>query len=405
LFWVVHRGLPVAVLGVIAVSILVGDRPRRSRLGWPDALIGGYVLATLLSILFTSNDTLATTYLFYDRLFIPICLYLIVRLVEPDESEIKRFVPIGIFILLTQSALGALQWIDPSALPSAWLGLEGARTTGSLVHPNVFATALLFCGVLCLHAAVSVPRTNGSRRGLMILFVLAVVMAFLTYSRASWLAAIVVIAGLLFVYPRTMNRLAVIALPIVGLLFAAGLLSGIGRTAEDRLESASSEQSALSRLPVAAAAVRMFAEKPLLGWGYESFDRFDRQFQTTVAGFYPEKDQTHHNLFLTLIAEQGLLGLSLYLAPTIWWLAHTPSALANMPRRGFLSRQLLIVLWLIAASFFIVNQFSNFRVTFGFGMWWITLGLIGSLVDRYQPRQRRPDGEPLRSAVGTTVSV
>jgi O-antigen ligase len=403
LFWVVHRGLPVAVLGIVAVGVLVGGRPRRSRLGWPEALIGGYVLATVLSIVFTSDDALATTYLFYDRIFIPVCLYLIIRLVEPDESELRRFVPIGVFILMSQSALGVLQWINPGILPSAWLGLEGARTTGSLVHPNVFATALLFCGILCLHSALSVSRTDTSRWGLMILFVLAIVMAFVTLSRASWLAAVVVTAGLLFVYPRALNRLAWIAVPIIGLVLATGLLSGFGMAAQDRLESASSEQSALSRLPVAVAAVRMFAERPLVGWGYESFDRFDRRFQTTVAGFYPEKDQTHHNLFLTLLAEQGLLGLSLYLAPTIWWLALTPAALANMPRRGFVSRQLLIVLWLIAASFFVVNQFSNFRVAFGFGLWWVTLGLIGSLVDRYQRRPR--ESEPLGLPVGAATSV
>ncbi len=405
LFWAIHRGLPIAALGLIAFGILVGDRRRRSRLGWPETLIGGYILASLLSIGFTSDDPLATAFLFYDRLFIPICLYLIIRLLEPDESELRRFVPIGVFILVSQSVLGVLQWINPSILPSAWLGLEGARTTGSLVHPNVFATALLFCGVLCLHSALSVSRANSSRWGLMFLFVLAIVMAFLTLSRASWLAAVVVIGGLLFVYPRPLNRLAVIAVPVVGLLLATGLLSGIGIAAQDRLESASSEQSALSRLPVAVAAVRMFAERPLVGWGYESFDRFDRQFQTTVAGFYPEKDQTHHNLFLTLLAEQGLLGLALYLGPMVWWLALTPSALANMPRQGFLSRRLLIVLWLIAASFFVVNQFSNFRVTFGFGMWWVTLGLIGSLVDRYQPRRGQLRSQRLRSPVGTTASL
>jgi O-antigen ligase len=402
LFWLIHRGLPVAVLGVMVLGILVGDRHRSSRLGWPETLMGGYVLASLLSIFYTSDDPMATAVLFYDRVVIPMCLYLIIRLVEPDESELRQLVPVGVFILVTQSALGVLQWIAPQLLPSAWLGLEGARTTGSLVHPNVFATTLLFCGLLSLHSALSVSRPVSSRRGLMILFLLAIVMAFLTFSRASWLAASVMIGGLLFVYPRALRRLALIAVSIVGLLLVAGFLSGIGNFAADRFDSPSSEQSALSRLPVAVASVRMFAERPLFGWGYENFDKFDRQFQTTVAGFYPDKDQSHHNLFLTLLAEQGLLGLLLYVGPTVWWLALTPSALANMPQQGFLSRRLLIILWLIAGSFFIVNLFSNFRVTFGFGMWWITLGLIGSLVDRYHPRRKQPDDNPHQSAVIAT---
>ena len=236
---------------------------------------------------------LATAFLFYDRLFIPICLYLIIRLLEPDESELRRFVPIGVFMLVSQLSTGRTLAVSIPAfsLRHGW-DLRGQGRPGLSSHPNVFATALLFCGVLSLHSALSVSRANEPPLGLMFLFVLAIVMAFLTLSRASWLAAVVVIGGLLFVYPRPLNRLAVIAVPVVGLLLATGLLSGIGIAAQDRLESASSEQSALSRLPVAVAAVRMFAERPLVGWGYESFDRFDRQFQTTVAGFYPEKDQT-----------------------------------------------------------------------------------------------------------------
>jgi O-antigen ligase len=404
LFWLIHRGLPVAVLGVTVLGILVGDRRRSSRLGWPETFMGGYALASLLSIFYTSDDPLATAILFYDRVLIPMCLYLIIRLVEPDESELRQLVPVCVFILVTQSAFGVLQWIAPQLLPSAWLGLEGARTTGSLVHPNVFATTLLFCGLLSLHSALSVSRPRSSRWGLMILFLLSIVMVFLTFSRASWLAAIVVIGGLLFVYPRALRRLSLIAVPIVFLLLAAGLLSGIGKVAADRLESASSEQSALSRLPVAVAAVRMFEQRPLFGWGYENFQSYDRQFQTSVAGFYPDKDHASHNLFLTLLAEQGLLGFALYLGPTVWWLAVTPSALANMPQQGFLSRRLLIILWLIAGSFFIVNLFSNFRVTFGFGMWWVTLGLIGSLVDHYRPRPKQPDSEPLPSVVDATTS-
>ena len=144
LFWVVHRGLPVAALIVIGLGVLSNARRRPLRLGWPEVLMGGYVVASLGSIAATSADPMATAFLFYDRVFIPMCLYLVIRLVEPDESDLKRLLPVAIFVLLTQTALGVVSWIMPGALPSAWLGLEGARTTGSLVHPNVFAITLLF---------------------------------------------------------------------------------------------------------------------------------------------------------------------------------------------------------------------------------------------------------------------
>lgn len=384
LFWLIHRGLPLAAAVVVALGFVLGARRISSKLGWPEVMMAGYVVASLLSIVYTSIDPVFTAHTLYDRVFIPMCLYLIVRLVEPDEVDLRRLLPIVLFILITQAAIGALSWLAPGVLPSAWLGLAGARTAGSLLHAHVFATTLLFCGMLAFHGAWSVPRRAGVRSALIGLFLLALVMCFLTLSRAGWLASFIVLLGLLFVYPRALGRLAMSAVPIIALVLAAGLATGAGQLAGNRVGSAEAERSALSRLPVAVAAFRMFEEKPLVGWGYENFDRFDRQFQSTVAGFYPDKDDASHNVYLNLLAEQGLIGFALFLGPVVWWLALTRSAMANMPREGFLSRRLLIILWLVIASLIVVGQFSTLRNEFSSGLWWVTLGLIGSLVDRFR---------------------
>jgi hypothetical protein len=60
---------------------------------------------------------------------------------------------------------------------------------------------------------------------------------------------------------------------------------------------------------------------------------------------------------------------------------------ANMPRNGFMSHRLLTILWLVIASLFVVNQFSTMRNEFSSGLWWLTLGLIGSLIARYRSSQ------------------
>jgi O-antigen ligase len=209
----------------------------------------------------------------------------------------------------------------------------------------------------------------------------------------------VVIGGLAFVYPRAMRRLVAVAVPILAAVLVTGAISGTGEIASDRFLSESSEESALSRLPVALASVRMFSEKPLVGWGYENFNVYDRRFQETVGGYFPDKDTSSHNVYLTLLAEQGILGLVLFLGPAIWWLVRTPSALRNMPTEGFLSRRLLIILWLVMATFFTVNQFSNMRVTFGLGVWWVTLGMIAALVDRHRRPGPAPNADaPLEAA-------
>jgi O-antigen ligase len=160
--------------------------------------------------------------------------------------------------------------------------------------------------------------------------------------------------------------------------------------AHDRLVSEQSAESALTRLPVLYASIRMFQSKPLFGWGYEQFDRFDRAFQGRVGNLIsPEKDFGSHNLYLTILAEQGVVGLILFLGPAVYWLLRSKAGSTNIPRTGFVDRKLLGTLWLVLASHFIANNFSRMLIPFGLGMWWVALGFIASMVHYYSPQSER----------------
>ena len=139
------------------------------------------------------------------------------------------------------------------------------------------------------------------------------------------------------------------------------------------------------------ASLRMIGEEPSFGWGYENFDRFDREFQRPVGNLVaPEKDHASHNLYLTIFVEQGIVGLVLFCGPAVWWLGRTKSRWRYLPTHGITGRTLIGALWLVIAGHFIVNNFSRMQVPFGFGIYWLTLGLIASLVSRRLPAR---DGE------------
>ena len=398
-YWLIHRALPVIALAVFVIGGRIGVHRRRlPRLGGPEFLMAGYLVASLISVWYTSLDPLANTYRVYDWIFIPMCFYLLVRLVEPDERDMSRLMPALAFLVVSQTLIGVLQWVEPGILPDPWLGRAGTRTTGSLQHPNAYAVSLLFAGVLLLHAGGvlrRIPRWVAAS-----LFLVSATMVMFTFSRAAWLAGAVVIVGLAILQPKLIRRVAAVAIPVFLILAATGVLSVAGQIAGSRL---SSEETALSRLPVALASVRMVEERPIFGWGYENFDRFDRQFQSSVLNLVvPEKDHASHNLYLTILAEQGLVGFALYLGPALWWLVLTPSALRHMPTSGFFSRRTLISLWLVALAFVTVSNFANMRVVFAVTLWWVLLGLIGSIVARFRPtrnwagREVSPEQRPLR---------
>ena len=170
---------------------------------------------------------------------------------------------------------------------------------------------------------------------------------------------------------------------------ATGILETQIQFAQHRLESEESDESALSRLPVAMAAVRMFEAKPAVGFGYENFNRFDYQYQSRVGNLvYPTQDHSSHNLYLTLLAEQGLVGFALYVGPAIWWLGRTKSRWRNLPPSGLMSRKLVGAMWLVIAGHFVVNNFIRMQIPFGLGIYWLTLGLIASVLSRqYTPSE------------------
>lgn len=381
-YWLIHRSLPLITIGVILLSSMLRIHKRRlPKLGGAELAMAGYLIVTQLSVIYLSDDVMANTYYVYDRIFVPMCLYLLIRLLNPSEKDLRRLLPILIFVLITQSIIGILSWSAPALLPSAWLNRAGSRTTGSLQSYSVFTVTVVTCGLLILQSALNHDLSKKTRRLFYILFVLTYFMIFFSFSRGSWLAGLVVFMGLAVIYRRFTLQFTFIMIPVVTILLSAGLLSAQAEWASQRFYSEHSEEAALSRLPIYYASYRMFEEKPVLGWGFGNFDRFDRLFQARVGDLInPVKDHASHNLYLTIVAEQGIVGIFFYLAPVVWWLVLTIRVFPKLPTEGFWSRKLLVIFWLMIIFHFIVNNFSNMRVVYGLGLWWITLGFIAVIV-------------------------
>lgn len=383
IYWLVHRALPLGAVLLILVGRWIGVREQRfPTLGWPEALMGGYLLFTIVSISYRSLDTTATFIYMYDHVLVPLSIYLLVRLLAPDEDDLRLLVPVVGFFLVAQALVGAVSLVAPDALPGGWVNRE-ERTTGTLRHPNVYGVSLLFAGLYVAHYGQVVADRPRLRRLATLLLLGAVGMAVATLSRATWLAVFVVVVGLFFVYRHLARRIVLTgAAVVVVAVMVGGAFTSVGDTLSERLYSDTSADSALSRLPVVVASLRMIERRPLVGWGYENFDRYDQQFQSSIDGvFVPDKDHASHNLFLTLGAEGGFLGLILYLGPAAIWLYRTPGGLRRLPTEGFRSRKLVLLLWLAMAAQVVVYNFSNNRVAFGLSLWWLTLGLLATLLD------------------------
>jgi O-antigen ligase len=381
LYWVVHRAMPPATLVLIILATLLQTKKNRlMRWGRAELVLVPFLAIGLLSIILLQpgDGVVPTLYLFYDRLFISICLYWIVRLTTPGEDDLKRLLPVMLALVLIQCGIGLLTLFAPSVVRPDWRGIgEGARVTGTLRAPGAYTTTLVFFCLVLYHAAMQ--RKPGLFRFIFLFaFAFGSLMVFLSFSRGSWLGGVVAAGGLLIVYPKATIRMVIIV-SIIMAAFGLGLLTDQIDWANERLQN---KENAQARIVMYHTAAKMIQVRPFFGWGYQNFRLFRDEFKGRTNNFVvTEREIGIHNTFLGITTELGLAGFFSYIFPVIWWLWLTIKIWPRMSNNGFWSRRLLIVLWLAILNQVLVNSFMDMtHFPYGVGVWWITVGLIGSVI-------------------------
>jgi O-antigen ligase len=129
-----------------------------------------------------------------------------------------------------------------------------------------------------------------------------------------------------------------------------------------------SHRAALDRLSLEVAA-----DRPILGWGYGSFDQVkeklgSQESQLTAA----ERAYTSHNTFLTVLVELGAVGIAFLLAP---WLI---IAAAAMGRLRTDSAPWMIVAWVGVVVVYVITAATIDMRFFSVvpALAWIAVGLL-----------------------------
>lgn len=190
--------------------------------------------------------------------------------------------------------IAAQDWVDPERFPLLY-----RRMYSTLENPNLFAGYLLM--MLGLFGASALVKEKGRGKWELLAFcaVLAVCLL-LTYSRGAWLSLAAMAAVLAILYDRRI-WLAFLLVPVV-------LLAYHGQITERFLSLFSGEDtSTLLRFALWESTIAMIEDHPLLGvgWGAYFLAYPDYNFfvgDRTVIIYHA------HNMYLSLLAETGILG-------------------------------------------------------------------------------------------------
>jgi O-antigen ligase len=338
-FWQAHAGpVPLTLdrLFIVALVSLFGWRFLRKQVSlrpltgadWLGMLLVGYL--TVRCALTDPPGTVASSVPPFWRLIATFwtsaALFTVVRNAELDEKHWKWLLAglsvLGLYLALTGIAEVKQQWwaVFPRFIANPDLGTHYGRARG----PMLMSASLGVYLVVSFWAAWFLWQHVNRYWRLILAGAMALMGAalYFTYTRSCWLGLLGGMAIVPFLHFPKSWRPAVVAGLILGMgaggLFVGGKIVDMGRKDSD----GDAGHSVYQRASFLYVSMRMFRDAPLWGHGFGRFyDKkmpylSDRSQQLELESIRP---LDHHNTFLSILTETGIVGLTLFVALLATW--------------------------------------------------------------------------------------
>lgn len=310
-------GLYLAPALVFVAMTFLEWRPLRIR--WYDVLPGAFVVYVFVVLVMTSDllqtETVGTGKAFFQIVAVGAITYYFLVFGPGGSISAVRIC----WAVLAGTAIQALLtyvevrtswnlWDD-----SSWRRGAGSRPVSTLANPGVLG---MFLGVGVV-VSLSVIAWNGPRalrRLSLTALALGIPALALTLTRGPILATAVVGCATLMLSRRgRLLGFGALALTALALVFLWPTITA-SQVYQDRLTNQANVEG---RFLLQDWSLRLAAEKPITGWGYDSFDRVKNASDFSTRGLPPRYvlDSTSHDSFLTVLVEYGSVGLLLLMLP------------------------------------------------------------------------------------------
>jgi O-antigen ligase len=273
---------------------------------------------------------------------------------------------------ILQALLALVEWPTGWGLwgTSGWHSADPPRAVATLASPGALGT-YLGCAIVVALAVLAWEGPVALRRMSWLVLLVGIPGLLVTVTRGPILAGVIAGLGVLLLAPRgRLVGLGLVAASAIALVAAWPQL-----TQAELYQKRIAEQTNIAgREDVQDASLAAAAEKPVLGWGYGSFDRAKLavadEISVRVEG---SLETTSHNGLLTILVEFGAVGLLLLLAP---W---TVIALrgVGLVRRHVAERWLLVGS-IAALAVFVLNAMTTDLKYFSLvsALPWLFVGLV-----------------------------
>jgi O-antigen ligase len=313
--------LLVPLYGVVAAGVLAYALPRvtgrTEEAVWRRPRMLEWALAAFLTLYAVqaswsvdSDRALENVVFFY----VPFALaFALVSRVAWTPKLTRACLAVLVALALVFAGIGFVEYatrhllLNPKVIASNQLQ-DYFRVNSLFFDPNIYGRFLAVVMILVVAWLLWTRRARDIVGGAVLLAVLwaGLVLTLSQSSFAALLAGLVVLGGMRWGVRRAAALTA--AVLVAG---AAFVLLAPSALRIDLGSSKSADAATSGRYDLIAGGVRLFAERPIAGWGSGSFPREYRRAERVSA---QRATSASHTIPITVAAEQGVVGLAAYLA-------------------------------------------------------------------------------------------
>lgn len=303
---------------VAGVKVLV-DRGWRPRREWFDFVPAIYVAFILASLVITDtgaikSGTVGTLRGVYQTVALGPLVYYIVAFWRGRRLSPVRICWIVLAAAALQAVMAVIEWRSGWNLWHDMSWQHGdVRSIATLTNPAVTG-AFIGVGIVIALAVLSWAGPAELRRLAIVMLVVGLPGLYATKTRGPILATLVASLACLLLSSRSrVLGLGVIVVSALTLLVFWPQIRA-SSTYQNRFDQT---QNVDARLVLQKVSIKLAEERPVLGWGYDSFDRVKYKVPVSVdaTALAAALQSTSHDTFLTMIVEFGAVGLFVFVLP------------------------------------------------------------------------------------------
>jgi O-antigen ligase len=296
-----------------------GDRPRPE---WFDVFPALYLAFLVVSLAATGSSelhtsTVGTVRALYQNVAIGIIVYYVVAFWRGRGPSLCAIANVLLFAAALQAAMAVVEWPTHWNLwhDTGWQRLGDDRAIATLGNPAVTG-AFIGVGIVVALAVLCWRGPIQLRRLAIVMLLVGFPGLYATKTRGPVLATLA--AAVLIVSFSARSRLVGFGTAALVALLLVVFWPQI-RSSSVYRQRLTQKQNVEARVVLQNVSYKLIERKPLLGWGYDSFDRvkYDVNVPSSALPLSQALQSTSHDTYLTILVEYGAVGFAFFVLPWI----------------------------------------------------------------------------------------